>query len=143
MRTEPARLREWFEGRAVVVGDRRDPQDVHTSKDVHTYADGRRIPGYVAHATGLESLIRCFAFTTTVPVSLAFTACTAAIGLWAAMRRGPRIGLGLAAFGAAAALAAPVALLHLAAVLVDPVSGLAAMLAALWLGTWLGVRHAG
>jgi CHASE2 domain-containing sensor protein len=52
MRASPQQLRAWFAGRAVVVGDWRTSGDVRIR-----HPDGRELPGFAAHAVGLDWLL--------------------------------------------------------------------------------------
>ena len=45
-------LREWFDGRVIVIGDYRD------EREFFSYPDGRRIHGCYAHAVGIQQLLQ-------------------------------------------------------------------------------------
>ncbi len=134
LKADTATLRQWFAGRAVVVGDHR------TGVDLLPYTDSRRVPGSVAHAAAIESLLRCFAFTRSWLFEALACAGCAIVGVCAAAltrRRARR----LAALGLAAALTigTPAAALLFAGTLVNAASLAIGMLCATGLVAWCGL----
>lgn len=138
----PARLRETFAGKAVLVAD------ATATQDRLRYSDGRTIGGYAVHAQGIEALIRSFAWREhwwwdALVVAASAGIGAALVGVWGlGFGRSGRARV-LIVLGSGVALCAllltPVLVLHYAMILIHPIAPVCGtILAAAFVG-WLRV----